>query len=207
MHVFFNNSPLGASPFFSQTPAIARGTHRDDHLGRRLAAAPSDQGGHDLIVTTSWINDETRAEIYMSGDMSLVSRWQELKPDFDPDADAGWATRGIATGFVDGNLLPDVLIAAPNAPCEGQSGTGGRAYLFLNYGDGSGGTKLSFNAPNAPAITWDTNQFGWGKAIVDEYIFISAPGDQQSASTDPNDPADPWLFRAGTVHIHKYVAP
>ena len=200
MHVFFNNSPLGASPFFSQTPAIARGTHRDDHLGRRLAAAPSDQGGHDLIVTTSWINDETRAEIYMSGDMSLVSPWQELKPDFDPDADAGWATRGIATGDVDGNSLSDVLIAATSAPCAS-----GRAYLLLNYGDG-GGTKPSFNAPNAPAITWG-NGFGVGKAIVDEYIFISAPGDQQGASTDPKDPADPWLFRAGTVHIYKYVAP
>ncbi len=35
--------------------------------------------------------------------------------------------------------------------------------------------------------------FGWGKAIVDDYLFISAPG----------DPGDEGVFRSGTVFIYK----
>ena len=48
------------------------------------------------------------------------------------------------------------------------------------------------------AITWDTNQFGWGKAIVDDDIFISAPGDQGTEVEG--------VFRSGTVFIYQYAA-
>ena len=130
-----------------------------------------------------------RAEVYSNGFFEV------LEPD--PE-DGGWAggSNNIATGNVDAIDTPDVLISANVTSC------GGRADLFLNYGD-----PISFNAPNSPEgdeITWGTNQFGYSQAIVDNYIFISAMGDQRPGDLPKEDHwNDGLLFRAGRVFVYK----
>ena len=135
-----------------------------------------------------------------------------LTPDTDPNAGNSWAARVISTGYVGSNPTPDVLIAATAAPaCVGGSGTGGRAYLFLNYVN-----RVSIGPPNRAEIIWNTNQLGWSSAIVDDYIFISAAGDQRKNDMEtpildgcgevggtPCTNGEPFIFRAGAVHIYK----
>ena len=190
----------GSPPFFNwTTPVTIPGNGKDDRFGSIVAAAET-ASGHDLVAIGS--RDPKRAAVYETGALTVNPSAFTLTPDSDSGAGDSWAPRVVPTGDVDGNSVGDVLVAATAAPCPGQNGTGGRAYLFLNYAE-SGAGRIPFNAPNADEITWDTNQFGWGSAIVDDYIFISAPGDQRPGDQDLTLS---WLFRAGRVFIYQYVS-
>ena len=227
----------GLPSFFDSTSSIiAEGSSRNDRLGKVVAVAESEGTTGpitDLIVSAF---NPVRAAVYLglfafpntpADPPLMLTPPTSLTPDTDPGAGNSWAARVISTGNVDADPIPDVLVSATAAPaCVGGSGTGGRAYLFLNYSSEPWGTptaplgsgRISIGPPNRAEITWDTNQFGWGSAIVGNYIFISSPGDQRTYdATTPfpdgcgevNGPpcpnGEPFIFRRGAVHVYEYT--
>ena len=99
VHVLYNDIPPAGAPFFGNL-TTARGRFKNDHLGRNVAAAATGAGAHDMSATTSWSNNETRAEAYSNDDM--ISVWRELTPDSDANADVSWplvaSPRATSTG-------------------------------------------------------------------------------------------------------------
>jgi len=176
--------------FFASQPTVLNGTAKQERFGSYVGSgitADSTAAPEYLIAATA-AGQDTRAVVYQTppGDgTALVT----LRPD--ENADGSWAQEGFASGDLDFDGNADVLIGAPTAPqCDGFSGTGGRVYLFLNYDD----APLTITSPNADVIDWDSNQFGWGKAIVGNLVVIGQPGDQGAEG----------IFRWGTVHIYEY---
>jgi hypothetical protein len=165
--------------------AVISGSDSGDRIGSAVAAE-----GIYIVGATSWGGNDVRAELLKDLDEEVV-----LPPATDEDT-TGWATSGVASGYLGSGTEPAWLIGVPNAACGGDSSSGA-AHLFMaenNY------SPLVFKPSerNEPDGQW--NAFGWDARIIStndrsqSYVFIGEPG----RATDGE-----WAV--GRVYIYKFT--
>jgi len=183
--------------------AVLDGSAKEERFGSYVGSGITDLGADpEYVIAAAEFGPDPRAVVYDSppGDGTVLIT---LRPDVD--AAGSWAQDGFVTGDLDGNGQAEVLIGAPSAPqCDGFSNAGGRVYLYPNYVS----SPLTFTSPNADVIDWDTNQFGWGKAIIDAIHHVNQPALPGFVILgQPGDQGTEGIFRWGTVHIYEVNQP
>jgi hypothetical protein len=149
--VFVFPGPVTASNYIVLSTNV-----KDDGLGRQIAAGMiNGDGSNDLLATTP-----TAAKIFNG----LVTNGQSSNTTIQSISGlaTGWATTEAEIADVNGDLLGDVLIGAPNAASG--SICGGVAYLYLSSSGSPVSTRLMISTPVLDVTS--PQVFGWAVSFV-----------------------------------------
>ena len=128
---------------------------KGDGLGRKLAAGLVNGDGFNDLLATSYESAKLYTGLVTSGQSPAIS----LQPV--SGLGTGWSTTEPDIADVNGDLLGDVLIGAPNA--ANGSICGGVAYLYLSSFGSPLSTRLTLTTP---VLDTSVQVFGWATAFA-----------------------------------------